>query len=77
MHSLKANTRVRETDVAGDCEVEYQVLDQGYGVSKVKKIKDVLGCMSGHGHETFFQGVPYKVPSVSNSHDTVDFYTKV
>ena len=65
MHSLNANTRVRETDVAGDCEVEYQVLKQGYGVSKVKKIKDVLGCVNGHGHESFFQGIPYKVPSVS------------
>jgi hypothetical protein len=63
MPDLAINTKARESDVSGDCEVEYNVVKAGYRVSKVNKIKDMLGCVGRHNYNGFFQGIPYEVPS--------------
>ena len=63
MPTLDSNVDTRETDVSGDCPVEYEVSSEGWGSRKIKKTKDIMGCTERHGHMTAFQSSPYKVDS--------------
>ena len=54
-----------QTDVSGDCSVHYEVIKEGWGSSKIRKTKDLMGCTERHGHVTAFQSSPYRVDSVS------------
>ena len=60
---------VEQTDVSGDCPVEYEVIDDRWGANTIIKKKDLLGCTERHGLSSAFQGSPYRVNSVSNASD--------
>jgi hypothetical protein len=64
---------VIQTDVTGDCPVEYSVNAKGWGLKKIRKVKDMLGCRDRDGHNSAFQAMPYEIDSVSAN--TLSFQT--
>lgn len=68
MESLDTSKRVFETDVAGTCPTDYEAEGTSWlSTVKVKKSKDLIGCMDRNGPHTAFEGMPFNIPSVSSS----------
>ena len=60
-----------QTDVTGNCPTEYEALGRSWSTRKVKKTKDMLGCMDRNGPHNAFQGTPFQVASVSEQRKQV------
>jgi len=61
--TLDSATKGTETDITGECPVEYSVAGSSWGVRKVKKVKEMLGCTERHGADSSFNGSPYEIDS--------------
>ena len=56
---------ILQTDVSGECDVEYKMAGQTWATRTITKSKDMLSC-SGHQHlHSIIQSTPYRVSSVS------------
>lgn len=63
MGKLQGLTRDRETDIAGNCPVKYEVIASSSQTIKIKKTKELLGCTDRQDSQTIFQGLPYSTES--------------
>lgn len=63
MSRLQGMSQDRETDIAGNCPVKYEVIASSPQIIKIKKTKELLGCTNRQNTETIFQGMPYSTES--------------
>ena len=66
MDALDTDKRVFEKDVIGNCPTEYEASGKSWsGTRKVKKTKDIIGCLNRAGPYSAFQGTSFTTESVS------------
>ncbi|XP_060082130.1 vitellogenin-like, partial [Ylistrum balloti] len=62
MDDLRRDQKTTESDVNGNCEVEYRT-DNGQHDYMVRKTKNLLGCTERNDYSTSVQSIPYIVSS--------------
>ncbi|XP_069109747.1 vitellogenin-like [Argopecten irradians] len=62
MDDLRRGQKTSESDVNGNCEVEYST-ENGHDGYVVRKTKNLLGCTERNDYSSSVQGIPYRVPS--------------